>query len=77
MMLQQAPPVIVDVIQQPVPARDISIDVVITAFASAGVALLVAAIGGLIAGAVFVGIRRFRDTHAAHRDTSNDLRLRI
>ena len=77
MMLQQAPPVIVDVIKQPVPARDISLEVVITAFASAGIALLVAAVGGLIAGAIFVGIRRYRDAFGPHRSTSDDLRLRI
>jgi hypothetical protein len=76
-MLQQLPPpVIVDVAKQPVPTRDISIDVVIAAFASAGIALLVAAVGGLIAGVIFVMIRRYRDAHTTKTE-SDHVRLRI
>ena len=76
MLLQPPPPVIVDVARQPTPARDISIDVVLAAFTSAGVALLVAAVGGLIAGAIFVMIRRYRDAHTTKTD-SDHVRLRI
>ena len=75
-MLLQQPPIVVHVLEQPEPARDISIDYIITMFASAGVVLLIAAIGGLIAGAVFIGIRRLRDASAPSTDTSH-VRLRI
>jgi hypothetical protein len=77
MLYQPPPPVIVDVVKQPVPAHDISIDVVITAFASAGVALLVAALGGLLAGAIFVAVRRLRDAYAPATNESDHLKLRI
>jgi hypothetical protein len=50
--------------------------VVITAFASAGVALLVAAVGGVLAGAIFIAIRRFRDARNPPTD-SEHVRLRI
>jgi len=75
-MLLQQPPIVVQVLEQPEPARDISIDYIITMFATAGVVLLVAALGGLIAGAVFIGIRRLRDASAPSTDTSH-VRLRI
>jgi hypothetical protein len=72
----QQDPIVVDVIKQPTPARDISIDVVIGMFELAGVALLLAAIGGLLAGAVFIAIRRLRDASAPPTDFSH-VRLRI
>jgi hypothetical protein len=75
-MLQQPPPLIVDVAKQPAPTPDISVEVVITAFASAGVALLVAAVGGLLAGVIFILIRRFRDARTPPKD-SEHVRLRI
>ena len=76
MFQQPPPPFIVDVSKQPVPTHDISIDVVLAAFASAGIALLVAAVGGVIVGAIFVMIRRYRDAHTTKTD-SDHVRLRI
>jgi len=75
MFLQQAP-FVVDVLKQPEPARDISIDVVLGMFTMAGVVLLAAAVGGLLAGAIFVGLRRLRDASAPTTDTEH-VRLRI
>ena len=75
-MFIQQEPIIVEVLKQPDAARDISIDVVLGMFAMAGVFLLVAALGGLVAGAIFIGIRRFRDSSAPPTDTEH-LRLRI
>jgi hypothetical protein len=75
LFLQQQP-IVVDVIKQPPPARDISIDVVLGMFQMAGVVLLAAAVGGLIAGLIFIAIRRIRDASAPASDTEN-LRLRI
>jgi hypothetical protein len=75
MFLQQEP-IVVDVIKQPTPARDISVDVILGMFQMAGVLLLAAAIGGVIAGLVFIGVRRLRDASAATTDTEH-VRLRI
>ena len=75
-MLIQQDPIVVDVVKQPPPAPDISIQVVLGMFELAGVALLLAAIGGLLAGAVFVTIRRLRDSSAPPVDSSH-VRLRI
>jgi hypothetical protein len=71
----QQQPFIIDVSRQPEATPDISLSVVLAAFAMAGVALLVAAVGGLVVGAVFVAIRRFRDT--ASPPANEHLRLRI
>jgi hypothetical protein len=76
MLLQQAP-IIVEVLKQPEPARDISIDYIITMFATVGVVLLVAAVGGLIAGAIFIGFRRLRDASAPSTNETEHVRLRI
>ena len=76
MFLQPPPPIVVEVIKQPEAARDISLDFVLTMFATAGVILLVAAVGGLIAGAIFIGIRRMRDAATPPTDSSH-VRLRI
>ena len=75
-MFIQQEPIIVEVLKQPDAARDISIDVVLGMFTMAGVVLLVAAVGGLVAGAIFIGIRRFRDASVPPTDTGH-LRLRI
>ena len=75
-MFIQQEPIIVEVLKQPEAARDISVDVVLGMFALVGVFLLVAALGGLVAGAIFVGIRRFRDSSAPSNDTGH-LSLRI
>jgi hypothetical protein len=76
-MFLQPPPIVVDVIKQPEPARDISIDYILTMFATAGIVLLVAAIGGLIAGAIFIGIRRLRDASTPPATDSSHVKLRI
>ena len=60
-MFIQQEPIVVEVFKQPDVARDISVDVVVGMFSMTGVALLFAALGGLVVGAIFVGIRRFRD----------------
>jgi hypothetical protein len=75
-VLQQQP-IVVEVIKQPAPTRDISIDYIITMFATAGVVLLIAAIGGLVAGALFIGLRRLRDASASSTTDSSHVKLRI
>ena len=72
----QQEPIIVEVLKQPVAAPDISVQVVLGMFALAGVFLLVAALGGLVAGAIFIGIRRSRNASATTADTDH-VRLRI
>ena len=76
LLLLQQQPIVVDVIKQPPPSRDISIDVVLGMFQMAGVVLLAAAVGGLIVGLIFIAIRRFRDASAPPTD-SDHVRLRI
>jgi hypothetical protein len=76
MLLQD--PVVVDVArQQPPAAHDISIDYIITMFASAGVFLLIAAAGGILVGAIFIAIRRMQERSAPAATPDSDLRLRI
>ena len=70
-MVFQPDPIVVDVIKQPPPARDISIDVVLGMFQMAGVVLLAAAIGGLIVGLIFIAIRRFRDASPPSSDSEH------
>ncbi len=76
LLLLPQQPIVVDVIKQPPPAKDISIDVVLGMFQMAGVVLLAAAVGGLIAGLIFIGIRRIRDASAPPSD-SEHVKLRI
>ena len=76
MLFLQQEPIVVDVIKQPPPAHDISVDVVLGMFQMAGVLLLAAAIGGVIVGLVFIWIRRLRDASAPPTDTEH-VRLRI
>jgi hypothetical protein len=45
-------------------------------FQMAGVVLLAAAVGGLIVGLIFIGIRKLRDASASSSD-SEHVRLRI
>jgi len=75
-MFIQQEPIVVEVFKQPDVARDIGVDVVLGMFSLAGVMLLVAALGGLVIGAIFVGIRRYRDSSDSPTHT-NHLRLRI
>ena len=74
--LQQAP-IVVDVVKQPPPTRDISIDYIITMFQTTGVLLLAAALGGIIVGAIFIGIRRLREASTPHTGETEHVRLRI
>ena len=76
MFLFQQDPIVVDVIKQPTPARDISVDVILGMFQMAGVLLLAAAIGGVLVGFIFIGFRRRRDASAPSADTEH-VRLRI
>ena len=57
----QQNPIVVEVVRQPEPARDISIDVVLGMFAMAGVLLLAAAVGSAIVAGVIVLYKRRRD----------------
>ncbi len=75
-MFIQQEPIIVEVLRQPEAARDISLDVVLGMFSMAGIMVLGAALGGLVVGAIFVGIRRFRESSAPPAD-ANHLRLRL
>jgi hypothetical protein len=77
MLLLQQEPIVVEVIKQPQPTRDISIDYIITMFQTAGIFLLAAALGGIIVGAIFIGIRRLRDASTPHTGETEHVRLRI
>jgi hypothetical protein len=76
LLFLQQEPIVVDVVKQPTPAKDISIDVVLGMFQMAGVVLLAAAIGGLIVGLIFIAIRRIRDASSPPTD-SDHVKLRI
>ena len=75
-MFIQQEPILVEVLKQPAAAPDIGVEVVLGMFELAGVALLLAALGGIVAGAIFIGIRRMRDASAPPTDTGH-VRLRI
>ena len=77
MFFLQQEPIVVEVIKQPQPTQDISIDYIITMFASAGVFLLIAAAGGILVGAIFIAIRRMQERSAPATTPDSDLRLRI
>lgn len=66
-------PIVVEMIRQPEATRDVSVDAVLGMFALAGVAIVLAALGGLLVGAIIVGIKRLREPPA---DTPH-VRLRI
>lgn len=72
----QQNPIVVEVLKQPAPSHDISIDFVLAMFKTAGVAILLAAIGGLIVGGLFIAVRRVRDGSRAAAETPH-VRLRI
>jgi hypothetical protein len=76
-MLIQQEPILVEVLEQPEAARDISLDVVLGMFAMTGVLLLCAALGGLVVGAIFIAIRRARDAKTTTSTDSDHVRLRI
>jgi hypothetical protein len=67
--LLQEKPFVVEIIRQPEVTRDVSVDAVLGMFAIAGIAMLCAAVGGLIAGGIFVWIRRMQDASAQSTET--------
>ena len=76
MLGQQEPaPLVIEVIRQPTATPDISINVVLGMFEMAGVFLLVAAAGSILAGLVLVGIRRMRE--ASKPNEPSHVRLQI
>lgn len=75
-MQGQQEPIVVEVFRQPTITPDISINVVLGMFEMAGVFLLVAAAGSVLAGLVMVGIRRLREASQPDTDTGH-VRLRI
>lgn len=73
LFLQQQP-IVVDLTKQPAPTRDISIEVVLSMFAVAGIFLLVAVIGCAIVAGATILYKRWRDesrppSEAAHTHT--------
>lgn len=74
--LQQQDPIVVEVVKQPEPTRDISIDVVLGMFAMAGVLLLAAAVGSaIVAGAIVLYKRRRDATTPPVQHTHTTLRI--
>jgi hypothetical protein len=73
----QQNPVVVEVIRQPEPTRDISIDVVLGMFAMAGVLLAVAAIGSAIVAGGILLYKRWRDASAPQHGQHSHTTLRI
>jgi len=56
--------IVVDVFRQPEITPDIGVDVVLGMFSLAGAMLVAAAVGGLVVGAIFLGIRRLGESSA-------------
>ena len=77
MIFLQEQPIVVDVLKQPAPTRDISIDVVLGMFQMAGVVLLTAAVGGLIAGLIFIAHPPHARCVSSHTGETEHVRLRI
>ena len=77
LFLLQQNPLVVDVIKQPEAAPDISVQVVLGMFMMAGVALAVAAVGGLLVGGTILIYRRDRDAAATTTTETGHTRLRI
>ena len=76
LFLQQTP-IVVELSEPPEPARDISIDVVLGMFATAGWFLLAGAIGcGIVAGSVLL-YQRWRDASAPTQAPHTHTRLQI
>lgn len=72
----QQNPIVVDVIEQPRPAEDISISVVLGIFAIAGLFLLAAAVGSAIVAGSILLYKRWRDRSAPAAEPTHT-RLRI
>jgi hypothetical protein len=54
--------IVVEVFTQPEITPDIGVDVVLGMFSLAGVMIVAAVVGGLVVGAIFVGIRRIGES---------------
>jgi hypothetical protein len=77
-LLAQQQPIVIELAKQPEPTRDISIEVVLSMFAVAGIFLLVALIGCTIVAGGTLLYKRWRDGSAPPSDTSTShIRLRI
>jgi hypothetical protein len=71
-------PIVVDLARQPPPSKDISIEVVLSMFAVAGVFLLVALIGCAIVAGGMILYKRRRDASAPDQETQHThIRLQI
>ena len=71
-------PIVVDLARQPQPSQDISIQVVLSMFAVAGVFLLVALVGCVIVAGGMILYKRRRDASAPSQDTQHShIRLQI
>ena len=70
-LLAQQQPIVVDLAQQPEPTRDISIEVVLSMFAVAGIFLLVALIGCAVVAGGTILYKRWRDGSGPPPDTSH------
>ena len=70
-------PIVVDVVKQPQPTHDISIDVVLNMFAMAGVLLAIAAIGSAIVAGSMLLYKRWRDSSKPDTGGHTHTTLRI
>ncbi len=77
-LVAQDKPIVVDVIERPKPAQDISISVVLGMFAIAGLFLLAAALGSAVVAASILLYKRWRDRSAPDAGSEpTHTRLRI
>lgn len=77
-LLAQQKPIVVDLSTKSEQSRDISIEVVLSMFAVAGIFLLVALIGCLIVAGGMILYKRWRDASAPPGETQHThIRLRI
>ena len=77
-LLFQQQPIVVELAKQPEPTRDISIEVILSMFAVAGIFLLVAAIGSAIVAGATILYKRWRDGSTPPSETSHShIRLGI
>ncbi len=78
LLLAQQQPIVVELSKQPEPSRDISIEVVLSMFAVAGIFLLVAALGCAIVAGATIFYKRWRDASAPPAEAQHThIRLKI
>lgn len=78
LLLAQQQPIVVDLAKQPEPTRDISIEVVLSMFAVAGIFLLVAFIGCAVVAGATILYKRWRDGATPPSETRHShIRLEI